>query len=147
MLGDIAPDGKLRALEDVGFEAPSPTEIWRVVTLRDYNTRVVVLGATMLGLATGVVGVFLLLRKRSLMGDAISHATLPGVCIAYMLMTIWGGDGKYLPGLLLGLVRRFDVLGGTLFLRHRGAGLGATPFFQGENTRPHANEGPHPTSF
>ncbi len=74
----------------------------RVLTLQDYNTRVVVVGAGLLGLAAGVIGTFMLLRKRALMGDALSHATLPGIGLAFIVMTHWGGDGKYLPGLLLG---------------------------------------------
>ena len=74
----------------------------RVFSLGDHNTRVVLLGTTLLGLACGVIGSFMLLRKRSLMGDAVSHATLPGIGIAFLLMTAFGGSGKYLPGLLLG---------------------------------------------
>src|SRR5690606_37570337 len=38
-----------------------------------------------LGLSSGVLGSFAYLRKQSLMGDALSHAALPGVCIAFML--------------------------------------------------------------
>jgi len=38
----------------------------RVLTLADYNTRIVMFGTIMLGIAGGVVGVFLLLRRRSL---------------------------------------------------------------------------------
>jgi manganese/zinc/iron transport system permease protein len=33
-----------------------------------------------------VVGNFTLLRKRALMGDALSHATLPGVGLAFVLL-------------------------------------------------------------
>jgi len=74
----------------------------RVFSLADYNTRVVLLGATLLGVACGVIGTFMLLRKRSLMADAVSHATLPGIAVAFLVMTSLGGDGKSLPGLLLG---------------------------------------------
>lgn len=48
------------------------------------------------------MGGFLLLRKRSLMGDTLSHATLPGVGIAFMISVALGLDGKSLPILLLG---------------------------------------------
>ncbi len=74
----------------------------RVLMLRDYNTRVVIAGTMLLGLASGVIGTFLLLRKRALLGDAVSHATLPGIGIAFMVMVAFGGDGKQLEGLLLG---------------------------------------------
>lgn len=74
----------------------------RVFSLEDHNTRVVLFGTSLLGLACGVIGSFMLLRKRSLMGDAVSHATLPGIGIAFLVMTAYGGSGKFLPGLLLG---------------------------------------------
>jgi len=70
--------------------------------LEDYNTRVVVLGTTLLGCAAGMVGSFTLLRKRALMGDALSHATLPGIALAFIIATLLGGNGKALPVLLLG---------------------------------------------
>ncbi|MHC5005005.1 MAG: metal ABC transporter permease [Planctomycetota bacterium] len=83
--------------------APSAGEIADVILLRDtYNTRLVVLSTTALGVAAGLVGTFLLLRKRALMGDALSHATLPGIAVAFMAMVAFGGSGKFLPGLLLG---------------------------------------------
>ena len=53
--------------------------------LGDYNSRVVVLGTSLLGAAAGLVGSFTLLRKRALLGDALSHATLPGVGLAFLL--------------------------------------------------------------
>lgn len=82
--------------------AVSVDALVRVVFLIDYNTRLVVLSTALLGTACGLAGTFLLLRKRSLMGDALSHATLPGICLAFMVMVAVGGNGKWLPGLLLG---------------------------------------------
>jgi len=67
-----------------------------------YNATLVTLGAALLGMAAGVAGTFLFLRKRALVSDAISHATLPGVGLAFVLMVAMGGDGRWLPGLLLG---------------------------------------------
>ena len=81
---------------------PSAHEVWEVISLQNYNTRLVVLSTTLLGIAAGFVGSFLLLRKRSLMGDALSHATLPGIGIAFAVMVALGGTGKSLPVLLLG---------------------------------------------
>ena len=78
------------------------TDFVDVILLRAYNTRLVVICATLLGVAAGVVGSFLLLRKRSLMGDVLSHAALPGIAIAFVIMVAAGGTGKWLPGLLLG---------------------------------------------
>ncbi|MFK7744338.1 MAG: metal ABC transporter permease [Roseobacter sp.] len=67
-----------------------------------YNATLVTLGATLLGMAAGVGGTFLFLRKRALVSDAISHATLPGIGIAFMVMVSFGGDGRNLIGLLGG---------------------------------------------
>ncbi|ANE45062.1 manganese ABC transporter [Paenibacillus swuensis] len=52
---------------------------------KDPNTQWVLLGCMLLGLSSGVLGTFTYLRKESLMGDALAHAALPGVCIAFML--------------------------------------------------------------
>ena len=62
-----------------------------------YNTAVVLSGATLLGALAGLVGSFAVLRKRSLTGDALSHASLPGVCLAYLLI-----GQRSLPMFLLG---------------------------------------------
>jgi manganese/zinc/iron transport system permease protein len=53
--------------------------------LADPNTQWIMLGSMLLGLCSGVIGSFAYLRKQSLMGDVLSHAALPGVCIAFML--------------------------------------------------------------
>ena len=81
---------------------PELSDIWNVLILHDYNTRLVVICTMLLGCACGLMGGFLLLRKRSLMGDTLSHATLPGVGLSFMLLVALGGDGKSLPILLAG---------------------------------------------
>ncbi len=58
----------------------------RLVTLQDAATRTVLVGTGLLGLACGVVGCFAMLRGRSLVTDAVSHASLPGVCVAYLVV-------------------------------------------------------------
>ena len=58
-----------------------------------YNASLVTLGAILLGGAAGVTGTFLYLRKRALVSDAIAHATLPGVGLAFIVMSLAGGDG------------------------------------------------------
>ena len=67
-----------------------------------YNAALVTLGATLLGFAAGSSGTFLFLRKRALVSDAIAHATLPGVGLAFIFMVLLGGDGRNLIGLLAG---------------------------------------------
>jgi manganese/zinc/iron transport system permease protein len=53
--------------------------------LFDYTLRTVALGAAVLGLVSGALGTFAVLRRQSLLGDAISHAALPGIVLAFML--------------------------------------------------------------
>lgn len=53
--------------------------------LRDPNVQWVLIGTVLLGMASGVLGSFALLRKQSLLGDAMAHAALPGICIAFLL--------------------------------------------------------------
>lgn len=91
-----------KSITDSNIRLPSREDFFRLITLEDYNTRVVIVGTMLLGMAAGVIGTFMLLRKRSLMGDAVSHATLPGIAIAFIVMVRMGGNGKSLPGLLLG---------------------------------------------
>lgn len=67
-----------------------------------YNAALVAIGAGLLGFAAGASGTFLFLRKRALVSDAVAHATLPGVGIAFMIMVWFGGDGRNLVGLLVG---------------------------------------------
>jgi manganese/zinc/iron transport system permease protein len=51
----------------------------------DYTLRNVALGSALLGIVSGVLGGFAILRRQGLLGDALSHAALPGICLAYML--------------------------------------------------------------
>ena len=67
-----------------------------------YNAALVAVGAALLGFAAGAAGTFLFLRKRALVSDAVAHATLPGVGLAFIVMVWLGGDGRNLLGLLAG---------------------------------------------
>ncbi len=51
----------------------------------DYTLRTVALGSAVLGLTSGALGAFAVLRRQSLLGDTISHAALPGIVVAYLL--------------------------------------------------------------
>lgn len=53
--------------------------------ISDHTFQVVILGSLVLGITAGALGVFAVLRQQSLLGDAISHATLPGVVGAFLL--------------------------------------------------------------
>src|SRR5680860_898252 len=98
---------------------PAFDTVLRVLSLQDYNTRLVVLAAAVLGLAAGVIGMFMLLRKRALLGDALSHATLPGVGLAFVLANLAGVAGKSLPILLTGAAVTGVLGAGSILLIRR----------------------------
>ena len=50
-----------------------------------FTARNVLIGATLLGALGGMLGSFALLRRQSLLGDALAHAALPGVCLGFLL--------------------------------------------------------------
>lgn len=50
----------------------------------DYTFRYVAIGSAILGVASGALGSFAVLRRQSLTGDALSHAALPGIAIAFL---------------------------------------------------------------
>ena len=60
------------------------------LSFSDPNVRLVTLGTVVLGAAAAVVGSFAFLRKRSLVGDAVAHAILPGIVLAYVI-----GESKH----------------------------------------------------
>ena len=93
----------------------------------DSTLQTVALGTTLLGVISGILGSFAVLRRQSLLGDAISHAALPGIACAFLVIwkaPIWFIIGDALSGWLatlvvLGITRNsrlsFDAaLAGTL---------------------------------
>jgi manganese/zinc/iron transport system permease protein len=100
---------------------PGWDEVLRVLTFRaGFNTAVVLTGVTLLGIAAGVVGTFAVLRKRALMSDTLSHATLPGIALAFLVAVALGAQGKSLPVLMLGaaLSGIAGVLAVQVIVRH-----------------------------
>ena len=73
----------------------------------DYTIQNVAIGAALLGLVSGVLGSFAVLRKQSLLGDTLSHAALPGICLGFMLRAraIWAPSwpARLLTGALAAL--------------------------------------------
>ncbi|CAN5533465.1 transition metal ABC transporter permease subunit TroC [soil metagenome] len=51
----------------------------------DYTLRNVALGSALLGIVGGVLCSFAVLRRQGLLGDALAHTALPGICLAFML--------------------------------------------------------------
>ncbi len=59
------------------------------------NLQWVLVATSLLGVATGTLGSFAFLRGRSLMGDALAHAALPGVCLAFLIGELANSLGHY----------------------------------------------------
>jgi manganese/zinc/iron transport system permease protein len=60
-------------------------DVWAFFSFADPTVRIVSLGTVFLSMSASVVGTFAFLRKRALVGDAVAHAILPGIAIAFML--------------------------------------------------------------
>jgi manganese/zinc/iron transport system permease protein len=64
------------------------TDVWdqasRFFTFRDPATRYGLAGSLLLGITCGLLGGFIVVRKMALMGDALSHAVLPGVAAGFL---------------------------------------------------------------
>ncbi|HLQ46546.1 MAG TPA: metal ABC transporter permease, partial [Planctomycetaceae bacterium] len=100
--------------------ANSPWDLFaRAISLRDYNTRVVLGGTTLLGISGGLVGTFLVLRKRALAADVVSHSALPGIAMAFLLAERFvPGSGRSSGILLLGaFVSGLMGMGMTMAIR------------------------------
>ena len=65
--------------------------------LGSINAVYVLFASLFLGATGGLIGSFAVLKKQGLLGDALAHASLPGIAIAFVIM-----QSKFLPGLLFG---------------------------------------------
>lgn len=76
----------------------------------DYTLRTITLGTAVLGAICGMLGSFAVLRKQSLLGDAISHAALPGIALAFLFTGLKDSNVLLLGALISGLI-------GTVWIR------------------------------
>jgi manganese/zinc/iron transport system permease protein len=81
--------------------------------ISDYTLRTITLGTAVLGAICGMLGSFAVLRKESLLGDAISHAALPGIAIAFLITGAKDTNVLLLGALVSGLVGTFWIRGMT----------------------------------
>ncbi len=79
----------------------------------DYTLRTITLGTAVLGGISGMLGSFAVLRKESLLGDAISHAALPGIALAFLITGAKDSGTLLLGALVSGLVGTFWIRGIT----------------------------------
>lgn len=116
----------------------------------DYTLRTVALGAATLGMVSGALGTYAMLRGQSLLGDAVSHAALPGIALAFLLtgskaslvLILGAAVAGWLATLLvMATVRlsrvKYDSALGVLLSVFFGIGLVLLTFIQ---KRPDANQ-------
>jgi manganese/zinc/iron transport system permease protein len=77
----------------------------------DYTLRTITLGTGILGAVCGMLGSFAVLRKQSLLGDAISHAALPGIAIAFLITGSKDSNTLLIGALVSGLIGTFWIRG------------------------------------
>lgn len=70
----------------------------------DHTFRTVALGCSLLGMVSGILGCFAVLRKQSLLGDAVSHASLPGVCLAFLFTNVKETEVLLFGALITGVI-------------------------------------------
>jgi manganese/zinc/iron transport system permease protein len=77
----------------------------------DYTLRTITLGTAILGAVCGMLGSFAVLRKQSLLGDAISHAALPGIAIAFLITGAKDSNVLLIGALVSGMIGTFWIRG------------------------------------
>ena len=78
--------------------------------LTDYTLRIVSLGSAFLGIISGVLGSFAVIRKESLLGDAVSHSALPGIALAFLMTQSKRTEILLIGALISGLLSTFIIL-------------------------------------
>ncbi|SET87263.1 metal ABC transporter permease [Lacrimispora sphenoides] len=76
----------------------------------DYTFQTVALGSALLGLISGVLGSFAVLRRQSLLGDGISHSALPGVVMAFVLSGSKNTEVLLMGALISGLLATLFIV-------------------------------------
>lgn len=79
--------------------------------LTDYTLQIVSLGSALLGVISGVLGSFAVIRKESLLGDAVSHSALPGIALAFIITQTKNTEILLLGALISGLLSTFIIMG------------------------------------
>ncbi|MBA9084415.1 manganese/zinc/iron transport system permease protein [Fontibacillus solani] len=85
--------------------------------LMDPNMQWILMGSLLLGLGSGVIGSFTFLRKQSLLGDALAHAALPGICIAFMLSGVKSVGLFMIGAIISGALATFGIHAITRYSR------------------------------
>ena len=76
----------------------------RFFSLRDPSLRYALVGSVLLGLSCGLLGSFIVVRRMALMGDALSHAVLPGVAFGFLWNMAKEPTAIFLGAVIAGLL-------------------------------------------
>ncbi|TVT28276.1 metal ABC transporter permease [Salinicoccus cyprini] len=77
--------------------------------LTSYTFMIVALGTVILAVASGIIGTVSVIKGQSLIGDAVGHATFPGIVLAFMLAGTRETLVLALGALLLGIIAFFTI--------------------------------------
>jgi manganese/zinc/iron transport system permease protein len=69
----------------------------------------IILTASLFSISCGLLGAFLILRKMAMIGDAISHAVLPGIAIGFLLTGSRASVFMLAGAALFGLLTTFII--------------------------------------
>ncbi|WP_330671430.1 metal ABC transporter permease [Anaeromicrobium sp.] len=78
-------------------------------TFSDYTLRIVALGSALLGITSGAIGCYAVLRKQSLIGDAVSHAALPGIGLSFLFIGSKNTEWLLLGAFISGWIATFAI--------------------------------------
>jgi ABC-type Mn2+/Zn2+ transport system permease subunit/Mn-dependent DtxR family transcriptional regulator len=81
----------------------------RFFSMQDTSLRYALLGSILLGITCGVLGSFLVVRRLALVGDALSHAVLPGVTLGFLWNMTKDPAAIFIGAVISGLLGTFLV--------------------------------------
>ena len=81
----------------------------------DYPVIITLIGIIIIGISSGILSCYAVLREQSLLGDAIAHAILPGLCITFLITLSKQTTLLLIGGLISGLIGTIFI---TLIIRH-----------------------------
>lgn len=77
--------------------------------LTSYTFLIVAIGTTLLSFASGIIGTVSVIKGQSLIGDAIGHATFPGIILAFMIVGVTDTLSLTIGALIFGVIAFFFI--------------------------------------
>lgn len=118
-------------------------QILRFITLQDRAILYAVIGTVLIGINCGLLGSYMVVRRLSMIGDTLSHAVLPGICLGFLFAgerapvpifigaVIAGVSGTYLLGLITQTTRiPKDAAMGIVLSAYFGVGISLLTYIQ-----------------